>query len=103
MLTIYQIKQILSKVSYKPGWVFEVSEPDDVQGLRLSIHVTMEDSYKPGNSTELHIHSPIQPLDNQDAFLRWLLWRLKLVEMHELLEWFKVDSKPWIDPHKSPD
>jgi len=60
-------------------------------------------SYRPAESVELRIHSPIPPMADEDAFLGWVAWRLRVIAVHEMLEWFKLDGSPYIDPHASID
>lgn len=103
MLSHHAIASIIQRVSYKPGWVLRAWEPDPIQGSYLSVTVELENSYRPGSTVPLYIHSPIPPMADQTALLTWLAWRLRVVETHELLEWLKVDDRPWIDPHASLD
>lgn len=105
MLSTAELAALVERVSYKPGWRLVVREPDPVQGAYLSVHAELENSYRPGETVPLHIHSPIPSLAKADdaAFLTWLADRLKMIETHELLEWLKLDGEPWIDPHASLD
>jgi hypothetical protein len=103
VLSTVDLATLAETISYKPGWRLVVHEPDPIQGVYLSIYVEMEDSYQPGSTVPLRIHSPIPPMPDEDAFLGWLAWRLKIIETHEVLEWLKVSGKPWIDPHASLD
>lgn len=103
MLSVAELVIVIEKVTYKPGWDLIVREPDSVQGPYLSVLVELENSYRPGETVPLRIHSPIPPCPDEDAFLGWVAWRLGRIELHEVLEWFKVSGSPWIDPHRGLD
>jgi hypothetical protein len=65
--------------------------------------VSLPDAAHDGHHVNLRIHSPIPPMRDAACYFTWLIWRLRVVEVHELLEWFKVDGSPWIDPHEGLD
>jgi hypothetical protein len=102
VLSHHAIEAIVSRVTYKPGWELVVRDLP-VQGTYLSVYADLENSYAPGTTVPLRIHSPIPPMADADALLTWLAWRLRMIEVHELLEWLKIDGKPWIDPHEALD
>lgn len=102
MLSHAEVADVLDKVSYKPGWVLTIRYLP-LQGTYLSIYVEMENSYKPGTTVPLRIHSPVPPMADEQALMTWLAWRINLVETHEVLEWLKLSGKPWIDPHADLD
>jgi len=101
-LSHIEIVSIVRRVSYKPGWSLVVRDVP-MQGTYLSVLVELENSYQPGTTVPLRIHSPIPPMPSAEALMTWLAWRIRLIETHEVLEWFKLDGKPWIDPHASLD
>lgn len=103
VLSTADLANLVDTVSYKPGWRLVVHEPDPIQGPYLSIYTDLEDSYNPGSTVPLRIHSPIPPMADEGAFMVWLAWRIRVIETHEVLEWMKVSGKPWIDPHASLD
>lgn len=102
MLSHHAIEAIVARVTYKPGWSLVIRDLP-VQGTYLSVYAELENSYQPGTTVPLRIHSPVPPVADADAFLTWLAWRLRMIEVHELLEWLKIDDKPWIDPHAALD
>jgi hypothetical protein len=57
-------------------------------------------AYKPSETIELGIRSPLPPFADTDALHAWLMWRLARIEMHELREFYRVDGVPVDDPHK---
>jgi hypothetical protein len=97
-LTRSDVEDILTSVTYKPGWTFELYDTE-AQGTWLCVHADVENSYHPGETVPLHIRSPLPPCADEDAFLAWLRWRLERIEIHECHEWLKRDGKPMWDPH----
>jgi hypothetical protein len=41
----------------------------------------------------------IPPLPDLEALWRFLAWRLGRIELHEMREWLRVDSRPVFNPH----
>lgn len=101
-LTHAEMRAVLDGVTYKPGWSLVLRDIPR-QGIYFSVLVELENSYQPGTKVPLRIHSPVPPMADRQAFLTWLCWRLEVIETHEVLEWFKVDGNPWIDPHADLD
>lgn len=90
----------LARITYRRGWTFElVDDPEQHEGLKLRIVARVEDSYRPGEYTELRICSYLPPMADEAAFEHWLFWRLRRIEIHECGEWFKVDGIVAFDPH----
>jgi hypothetical protein len=98
MIEVCELRAALNEVTYRPGWQLLVHEPAH-QGPYLSVLVTTADAANPGQTVPLRIHSPIPPMASEGAFYDWLLWRLRVIETHECLEWFRVAGDCWIDPH----
>lgn len=99
-LSTPELRAILGDVTYLPGWELSVWEPDHYQGPYLTVITSTSDAANPAEEIELRIHSPIPPQGTRGDFLAWLLWRLKMIAIHEVLEWYRVDGRPWIDPHR---
>lgn len=99
MLNNQQLKDGLKRVTYKPEFSFYIYEPDDIQGVYILIEVSTRNAYNSKDTVQLEIKSPVPPMRNSYEFHRWLLWRIKQIELHELLEWFKIDGECMIDPH----
>lgn len=97
-LRLPELEEIFAKVTYKPGWNFEV-RPTDFEGAHLHIWATIEDAYHPGRQNTLHIESPLPPMRDEDEVLHWLLWRLERIEIHELREWLCYNGQRRWDPH----
>lgn len=100
MLTTSDLIHALDFVRYKPNFVLEIDEPDIVQGPYLHVYIIVPDANDTDVEAKLRIHSPIPPMPTVTAFHNWLLWRLKMIEIHECMEFFHVDGKPYLDPHE---
>jgi hypothetical protein len=103
VIDLGEMRAALADAEYKPGWSLWVWEPDPIQGPYLTVETTVANAYRPDETVALHIHSPVPPMVTRAAFLTWVLWRLRMVAIHEAMEWFRVDGKPWFDPHDPPD
>lgn len=96
------VAELVARVTYKPGWVFEVNV-DEWDGLTLRAVATVPDSHNPPDGiTVLGIDTPIPPLDDARQFLEWLGWRLRRIEAHEVREWLAVDGRRIFEPHPDP-
>lgn len=96
------LRRAFDAVTYKPGWRIVYRDVPH-QGPYVSILADVPNSYQPGETVPLRIHSPIPPMRNREELFGWLIWRLVMVETHEVLEWLKVGGTPYYDPHTSLD
>ena len=97
MLSVDEIRNHLSRISYKEGWQFEAHETE-WEGPFVRILVEVPDTYNPGETTTLGINS-IVSADTTDELERWLIRRIIRIESHEAREFFKRDGKVLYDPH----
>jgi hypothetical protein len=99
-MTRDDVRSVLAQVTYRPGWEFRIAE-DPYEGLAVWVVAPVENSYQPGTTTDLGIETfvPLASLAGPEQFLEWLLARLVRLETHEAMEWFKVNGKPFRDPH----
>ena len=101
MLNTHDLQDAVETITYKTGFSLNVMEPDLLQGPYLFILINQPNAYDQGaTEVQLRIHSPIPPMKDYEAFFDWVLWRLKMVEIHECMEFFRVDGKIYLDPHK---
>lgn len=98
LLTTEQIRAHLGRLTYKPGWSFEVRDAA-WEGPFVRILVEVEDSYSPGATTILGINSFIPAVTSPEALEHWLLQRIIRIESHEAREFFKRDGQVVFDPH----
>jgi len=61
MLTTVDIAAHLERISYRPGWAIRVYD-GAWEGQHLVITAEVEDTYHPGQTTTLDVHSMLPPL-----------------------------------------
>lgn len=98
MLTVAELQQHLTRISYRPGWAFEVRE-GRWEGHHIVVHAKVEDAYHPGEFVPLDIHSALPRMDSLGQFENWLADRLARIEVHEMREWLRRDGTAIFDPH----
>lgn len=94
------LTNLLEEVTYRPGWKLRIHRPDAYQGVYLSVIATVDNAYDHNSTVELRIHSPIPPMRTAADFYQWMCWRLAQISIHESMEMFRVNGKPWADPHR---
>jgi hypothetical protein len=82
-LTAVEIAREIKRVTYKPGWVFEVGH-HPIEGPTLSISFAAPNSYRQGEQQVQRVNTPIPPLFGSEHLCAWLMWRISIIEMHEL-------------------
>jgi hypothetical protein len=96
---------LVAKITYKPGWTFELQEIDrgqGCQGLTLLIGATVPDSCNDGQTVGvLHLMPVLPAAYDEDSWIGWVMEQIHLVEQHEMLEFFKVDGEaPFFPGHR---
>lgn len=102
MLSLEEIREELADVLYKPGWHFEAYQHRE-EGIWVAIHVSLENSYRPGQSVDICVRSPLPPIPDTDYLHVWMNWRLDRIDNHERREWYRVRGEIRDDPHADPD
>jgi hypothetical protein len=92
------LRSVLAEVEYFPGWRLVPSE-DDYEGPTLWVLADVPNAYRPGETQRLEIETFVPPLADRDAALAWLEYRLRRIAVHEHREWFRVNGRPYSDPH----
>jgi len=100
MLSLEQLRAVLARVSYKPGWSFSLWE-SRWEGICMGIRFQATDSYasSPGVGVTINVKTFVPPCPNEQYFLAFLAYRLSRIELHEMREFLKVDGKCLDDPH----
>lgn len=98
MLTIQEIQNHLTKVTYKPGWSFE-AYTGRWEYNHIIIRTEVPDAETPENTVTLDIHSMLPPMSDTHQFDQWLMWRLARIEIHEMREFYKIEGKVVDSPH----
>jgi hypothetical protein len=109
-MTVEDFNGLLTVVSWRPGLSMSVHTPSyycgfNVQNVRvreacIDYLLNVPNTYHPNQITELHMHQPIPTFvetveDFYDFCHGMALW----FDEHEGREWFKVNGRPWRDPH----
>lgn len=117
MLSYGEISDIVSNITYKPGWEVRVW-PGDKAGMRdggpwyprpylqLEVHETAEAATCPFTGNVAPWRSGkryLSPHMCKQEVVGSVLGLIKDAEMHELHEWFKYKGKSIYCPHLDPD
>lgn len=101
MLTTAELRDALDAVQYRDGWIMSIGVDQD-EGPFLRIIAPVANSYD-GDPIDLGISTYISPNDriSTELFYRFLIWRLKRIEIHEAREMFRyrTTGEPVFDPH----
>lgn len=98
------LAELVAKLSYKPGWTFELQELKrrwGSEGLTLCIGANVPNSLSPGESVGILHLMPVPPSAwDKESWTRWLLDQILLVERHESMEFFQIGEKrPYFPEH----
>lgn len=94
---------LVPRITYKPGWTFQLSEINRGQGcegLTLLIGATVKNSFGDGDVDVLHLMPVLPAAYDEESWVRWILEQILLVEQHEALEFFRIDGdQPYFPEH----
>jgi hypothetical protein len=98
------LASLVSRLKYKAGWQFTLSEIDRGQGsagLTLIIEIDVPDSYHPERRFRVLHYMIVPPAAfDERAWCRWLLEQILLVEQHEACEFFQIEGhRPYAPNH----
>lgn len=91
---------LVERLSYRPGWTFELAHIDRGQGSKgLTLVITTKgyNSYHPdrGETYRVHHYMPVLPAAfDHRSWQRWLFEQILLVERHEAMEFFTIHDSP---------
>lgn len=92
------LRDLVRRLAYRPGWAFKLAHLDrgqGSQGLTLIITTRGYDSYHPdrGEGYRVNHYMPVPPAAfDARSWQRWLFEQLLLVERHECMEFFVIES-----------
>jgi hypothetical protein len=95
----HELADLVSKLTYRPGWKFRLEDVDRGQGskgLTLVILTKGYDSYHPerGDGYRVYHYMLVPPASyDRRSWENWLFEQLLLVERHECMEFFTIDGK----------
>src|SRR3954453_10654345 len=102
------LKELVAKLSYRPGWRFSLENKDRGQGssgLTFIVRSLGYDSYHPerGETYGVLHYFPVPPdAYDERSWRRWLLNRLIEIETHETCDFFQIDGERPYAPHHGP-
>lgn len=102
------LEELVSKITYRPGWMFQLSYMDRGQGskgLTLVIITKGYNSYHPADGEFYRVshYMPVPPAAyDRRSWQRWLFDQILLVERHEAMEFFIIDGIRPYAPHHGP-
>jgi hypothetical protein len=103
------LADLVKRVGYKADEDWMVWLEDDLErdpgsrGMTLIIQRCGPDSYHPERIIRVNHYFPVPPATyNERSWRWWLFQRFGDVEVHELMENFKVDGKPVYPPAHGP-
>jgi hypothetical protein len=99
------LADLVSRLTYKPGWTFElkeISRGQGSEGLTLLIGAEVPDSFGNGRTNVLHLMPVMPAAYDEETWQRWILDQILLVEQHEALEFFQIDGEKRYFPEHGP-
>jgi len=103
------LADLLSRFTYSaPGreWAFTLADVDRGQGskgLTLTINITGPDTYHPERVISVNHYQLVPPAAyNERSWRHWLFAQISLVELHERMEFFRIDGEPAMPPAHGP-
>ena len=105
MLSYESLAELVSRISYKPGWSFKLGRDGAVfqcDTYTLFIQAQVPDSRDPEQIVEFVMKRMVpEYLHDEDMFLKWVKHTLTEAEVHEMREFFRFDGELVDDPHKA--
>lgn len=96
---------LVPRITYKPGWTFElkeISRGQGSEGLTLCIGATVKNSFGDDLVGILHLMPVIPAAYDEDTWKRWILDQILLVEQHECMEFYRIDGEQPFFPEHGP-
>jgi hypothetical protein len=109
------VEQQLSRISYKPGWIFTARPAISFAADVVFVKITMlaKDTHNPDSEVTIggsfpyrhayynksRFHAPSEMDDEATHFTYWLAERIQELEIHESREWLRYDGEIFDNPH----
>jgi hypothetical protein len=104
ILQYERLKGLLERVTYKPGYHFRLPPFDNQDYFRLYLDAVTKDATAPGKPFMVEYHMVNwydRLLRMNDHELLQCIYRMAIdTEIHEAEEWFRIDGKHLVNPHK---
>ena len=101
MLKPTTLAELVSRISYKPGWTFELRQDRIIEDYAwLEIKAQVRDSRNLEQTVEFVMKRTVpEYLTTPSMFLKWVAYTLREAEIHEMREFFRFDGELVDDPH----
>lgn len=100
-MKLHELEQILSTITYKPGWKIVVNQTLERELLYLQIHATVTDAWSdlPARGQFFATTIPAPLISDAEQFIRWVRDSIIQFEMHEVDEYLRINGE-WVNhPH----
>jgi hypothetical protein len=100
--------RLVDQLTFQDGrlWTFILKDVDRGQGsegLTLVINISGPDAYHEGQRISVNHYMLVPPAAyDERSWLRWLFDQVGLVQLHERMEFFKIDGKQPMPPAHGP-
>ena len=100
-LSFYGMRSLCERITYKAGWNISLYMDETMHRPVLYVVAEVDDAYKLDKKVKLYIRAlvPTYVITTERDFFLWVLQRLQEAEIHECLEFFKVDGDQLFNPH----
>lgn len=109
-VALNRIERIVSRISYKRGWKFNVvpRRYTNLAGdstiwehgkFTVTIVAPMDNLNWPGTKFDVGLGVDVSEESEEELIVRQILLGVKRLEEHEVKEWFKLDGKNVEEPH----
>jgi len=101
----HTLASLVARLRYRAGWRFalaDINRGQGSEGLTLVITTLGVNSYHPEETDyRVNHYLPVPPAAyDERSWRRWLFEQVRLVELHECMEFFQVgDDKPFAPSH----
>lgn len=100
-LTVEQIKEIVSAITYKPDWIIHLK--DDGERLYVQIEATTLDSITKQPCTWKSGKTYLSPFMCRQEIVGAVFGAIEKAEIHEMREFFRYKGASIYNPHLDPD
>lgn len=101
-----ELADLVGRCDYRPGWLVELRDTDRGQGssgLTLIITTSTVNTYRPDEPIRVNHLFPVPPAAfDERSWRRWLFEQFHLVELHEAMEFFRIDGERPFAPSHGP-
>ena len=102
-MDLVKIKEISNRITYKPGHVIELSYNHNATCVILATKYVTIDATDVTQQAIVNqkYHLPYSTMIQMEELgvINWIFDCVSKTEIHEALEWFKVDGQTLSDPH----